>query len=86
MTQPENRTLIDRTVLKELIVYLEESQVPAIPSLMKIEGLERFEVHCNANCDAEITSAVQRKEQGDTALCRRSYSLRKLNRHSKENT
>jgi len=45
--------------LNELIVYLEESQVPAIPSLMKIEGLERFEVHCYANCDAEITSAVQ---------------------------
>ena len=36
-----------------------ESQVSAIPSLMKIEGLERFEVHCDATCDAKITEAVQ---------------------------
>lgn len=45
--------------IKELVLYLDESQASAIPSLMKIEGLKRLEVHCDSHCDARILSAVQ---------------------------
>ncbi len=45
--------------IEELVLYLDESQASAIPSLMKIEGLKRLEVHCDAHCDASTLSAVQ---------------------------
>ena len=45
--------------VKELVVYLDESQSSAIPSLMQMEGLKRLEVHCEARCDASLVSCIQ---------------------------
>lgn len=45
--------------IEELIVYLDESQATAIPSLMKMERLKRIEVHCTAHLDSEIIHAVR---------------------------
>lgn len=54
--------------IKELVLYLDESQAPAIPILMRMEGLLRLVVNCDAKCDANMMAAIENSSLEDVWL------------------
>ncbi len=62
------KQLSQNNSIKELVLYLDESQAPAIPFLMGIKGLLRLVVHCEAKCDANMIAAIENSSLEDVWL------------------